>query len=97
MSAGFAVTKDSVNNRAGSLVLTLRQCFDDINNFNGFLNNAATTDTFLTGLGMTAPEVATLRASFIDLAKLVSIARAGAVQVAVNDFMFNAKNLLGPN
>jgi hypothetical protein len=97
MSAGFAVTKDSVNNRAGSLVLTLRQCFDDINNFNGFLNQASTTDASLTTLGMTQAEVTTLRNSFADLAKLVQVGRAAAVQAAPSDFFANAKQLLGPN
>lgn len=97
MSAGFAITKDSVNNRAGSLVLTLRQSFDDINNFNAFLTQASITDTVLTGLGMTQAEVNTLRAAFTDLAKLVQVGRALAVQSPANDFFFNAKQLLGPN
>jgi hypothetical protein len=91
--AGYPITKQDVDSRAGYLVFTLRETFDGVVTLKAWLDSK--TDTELTGMGWTSAEVTILRASFTDLAKLGQIAHAAATQAAVSDFFFNAKSLTG--
>ncbi len=97
MPVGFAIAKADIDNRAGSLAMTLRDdlarcaAFCDLLNDTGIFAN----DQALINLGYTQAEVDTLRASFTDLKKLWSISHAAATQGATNDFWFNAKHLTG--
>jgi hypothetical protein len=95
MTVGFSQTRDDVNNRAGQLATQLRDDLARCVQFKAWLDDAATTDAYLTGLGYTSGEITTLRASFVDLAKLADIAHAQATQSPANDFFFNAKHLCG--
>lgn len=95
MSVGFPVTKQEVDNRAGQLVVQLRDTLADVVAFKAWLDSATTTDAFLQGLGYTAGEVTLLRASYTDLKKLSDVSHAQAVQAAPSDFFFNAKVLAG--
>jgi hypothetical protein len=93
MTAGYPVTLNDVNARAGQLATTLRNDLDDVHRYAAFI--AANADGFFTGLGMSAPDLATLRASFIALDKLYQVAHALTTQTPASDFFFDAKNLSG--
>lgn len=95
MSVGYGITKQDVDSRAGQLVTSLRDDLIRILQFKAWLDDATTTDQFLTGLGYTAADVATLRAAFADLAKLSDISHAQATQAVANDFWFNARHVTG--
>jgi hypothetical protein len=95
MTVGFTQTKDDVNNRAGQLAVGLRDTLAECVQFKAWLDDAATTDAFLSGLGFSSGEITLLRASFTDLAKLSDISHAAATQSPANDFWFNARHLTG--
>lgn len=92
--AGFTVDAGTINNRAGSLVVQLRQDLDAIKQFNAWLTDAATTDGYLQGVGVSAADITALRASFTDLMSLYNVSH-GVSSTGVNDFFFNARHLTG--
>jgi hypothetical protein len=98
MTVGFPVGAIDINNRAGQLVLAIRDDLERIKQFTAWLNDAATTDAFLNSAGISGStssgDVQTLRASFTDLLALYNVAH-GAQSTGVNDFFFNAKHLTG--
>jgi hypothetical protein len=95
MTVGFTQTKDDINNRAGQLATQLRDTLAACVAFNGYLNDAATTDTFLAGVGIAGDDITRLRAAFVDAQKLSDIGHGQGVQAAPNDFFFNLRHLTG--
>lgn len=93
MAVGIPVQKADVDNRAGGLVVQLRNDLAACVQFKGWLDSV--NDAFLTGLGYTAGDITLLRGSFTDLVALSNIAHAAGTQPAANDFFFNARNLTG--
>ena len=95
---GFPFGLNEINQRAGQLVVGLRDNFADIVIFNAKLVSLADayfTGTVPTGLGMSSTGLTLLRNSFIDLSNLSKVAHGTAQQVGNNDFFFNANNLTG--
>ena len=93
MTAGYAVTLDGLNARAGGLAVAVR---DDLAAIDRFQSQVmSNNDAFFTGLGMSGGDLTTLRNSMTDLGKLYLIAHALATQGSASDFFFNAKNLCG--
>lgn len=97
MSVGFTLTKADIDNKAGSLVVDLRNGLDRCKQMNALLNNTNVipNDAFLTGLGYTSAEVTTLRAAFTDLNSLYNVSHAAGTVASNNDFFFNAQKLTG--
>lgn len=96
MPAGYPVDKLSLDNRMGALVMGVRKALSDVVAFKALLDDTTVLpDSVLTGLGYSAGEITTIRASFTDLKKLSDIASNAATQSAPNDFWFNAKHLTG--
>jgi hypothetical protein len=99
MSVGFTLNKVDLDNKAGSLAMSLRDDLARCAAFCDLLNDTSVfaDDAALVALGYTQGEVTTLRAAFTDLKKLWSISHAAATQSPANDFFFNAKHLVGVN
>jgi hypothetical protein len=98
VTVGFPVSAIDINNRAGQLVVQLRDDLERVKQFAAWLNDATTTDAFLNAAGLTGSvssgDVQTLRAAFTDLLSLYNVAH-GTASTGVNDFFFNAKHLTG--
>jgi hypothetical protein len=71
MTAGFQVSLSQVNAQAGGYCLSLRNLFDQIQNFQQWL--AAQSDTAMEALGYSAGDLSTLRAAVADLNGLAQI------------------------
>ena len=99
MPIGFAIAKADIDNKAGSLVMSVRDDLTRCAAFCDLLNDTSifADDQALINIGYTSAEVTTLRAAFTDLKKLWQISHAAATQSATNDFFFNAKHLVGVN
>jgi hypothetical protein len=98
VSAGYQITKATLDNTLGQEIGTLWTALDAVNRRNTWLNDSSHSDAnLLTPLGYTGSEITTLRAAFTDLNKLWQISHAAATQAAANDFFFNAKLLGGIN
>jgi len=96
MSIGYPITKATLDNTMGGLVVAVRDSLNAIVSFKATLDDTAIlNDTFLGTLGYSGGEITTIRASFTDLKKLSDIARAAATQSPASDFWFNAKLLTG--
>lgn len=97
MSVGFTATKADIDQRAGGLVIAVRDALLRCAQFSDLLSDTSIfpNDAALTALGYTSGEVTTLRASFTDLKALYNVARANGTVASNNDFWFNAKHLTG--
>jgi hypothetical protein len=97
MSVGFPISKSDIDNRAGQLVMTLRDTLANCARFCDLLNDTSifANDTALTALGYSQAEVTTLRASFTDMKSLYNVSHANGTVPSNNDFFFNAKHLTG--
>jgi hypothetical protein len=97
--AGYAVTAADVNSRAGALVVALWQDLENLRQFKAWLDDSSHNDTFLTGLGISAGDITTLRAGVSDLGSptngLYAVAHSIYVPGGVNNFFANAKALSG--
>lgn len=91
--AGLEITKATADLRMGSVVVTLRETFEDIQTLKGWLDGKS--DSELTSMGWTAGEVATMKSAFTDLDDLRRVAYAQATQGAVRNFFAFAQNLTG--
>jgi hypothetical protein len=93
MAAGWPADKNTIDQRAGQVVIALRQALDEVVGFKSFLDR--TPDPTLAALGYSEGDIATLKSGITDLATLRALAHAQATQPAPNDFFFFAKNLTG--
>jgi hypothetical protein len=107
MSVGYTLLKADIDNKAASLIVGVRDNLRRCSDFCAFLNDTsiidpATSDVFLRNLGYNAQEVTWLRAAFTDLggstgSSLYRIFTGQAALAGANDFLFNAKHLVGVN
>lgn len=101
MSIGYPLTKSDLDNKMGSLFVSVRDNLFRCSQMNALLNDTAIipNDAFLTSMGYTSGEVTTLRAAFTDLGgtgnSLYRIAIGVGTVSPANDFYFNAKKLAG--
>lgn len=96
MAVGFPADKNTVDHRAGSLVLKLRDTFQEIERLDAWLS--ARQDADLVTLGYSAGDVNTLRSSFGALARLARISDGRDVPTtatAADNYFFKAKHLTG--
>jgi hypothetical protein len=105
--AGRALTATDVNNRAAGLVEQTWAALDQCNQLYKWLTDAAHTDAFLNGIGITGnvstagSDVKLLRDGISDLGNttngLWAVAHGLFVPGGTNNFFANAKNLTGAN
>lgn len=93
MAAGFQVTKDALNQRAGSTVVAGEAWFDDVRRMKVWLDTQ--TNANLVTLGFTDAEAAALKASFTDLDNLRKVAYGQGTQATANNFFFWGSQLRG--
>ena len=93
MAAGFQVTKDALNQRAGSVVVAGEAWFEDVERLAAWL--AATPDASLTALGFSTDDVAQMKSAFADLDNLRLTAYGQRTQSPASNFFFWAAKLRG--
>lgn len=93
MSAGFQVTKDALNQRAGSIVVAGEAWFEDVQRMAAWLT--ATPDADVVALGFTQGEVSALKSAFTDLGNLRDTAYGQRTQAQASNFFFWAAKLRG--
>lgn len=93
MSAGFQVTKDSLNQRSGSVVVTLEAALDDVARLKAWLD--ARTDQEIIDLGFDQAGVTLLKSSMTDLDNLRLTAYGERAQDPANNFLYFASQLRG--
>jgi hypothetical protein len=95
MSVGYPKGKSEVDERSGTICVSLRNIFQEVDSFQAFL--LATPDADLTSppYNYTSQEVAVLKSAFNDLAKLASIYRGNDTQPDPYDFRTFSKLLTG--
>lgn len=95
MTVGYSTDKGAIDARAGGLVVQLRNTFEEIARFKGWLDGK--TDANLIARGYEQEDVDLLRASFASLAKLERVGRGQDTVPNADNFFFHAKNLTGVN
>lgn len=93
MAAGFQVSKDALNQRAGAIVVAGESWFEDVERLAAYL--AATPDADLAALGFTSPDVAAVKSAFVDLENLRLTAYGQRAQTPASNFFFWASKLRG--
>lgn len=93
--AGYTITAANVNNRAGDLVVALRNDLLACHDFKVAKLDSPWTDGFLLGIGMVQGDIDKLRAAFGALDKLYRISHALDTQSPASDFFFDANALTG--
>lgn len=93
--AGYPKDKVTINNRAGSIAINVRNVLREVDDFQTVLDGL--TDQNLLDLGFTQTELDDMQAAFAALAKLSRVARAGDTVPVADDFLFNARKLMGVN
>lgn len=93
MSAGFQVTKASLDQRIGASVVAGESWFEDVERIATWL--AGKTDSEVIALGYTSDEVALIKSSFVDLDNLRKVAYGQQAQANANNFFFWGSKLRG--
>lgn len=93
MAAGFQVTKDALNQRLGSVVVSGEAWFEDVERLAAWL--AATPDADLESLGFSTSDVAQMKSALADLENLRLTAYGQRTQSPASNFFFWASKLRG--
>ena len=93
MTVGYTVNKQTIDNRVGQLVQTLRETLDGVARAKAYLD--ALPDGDLQTLGYNPTDITALRASMTDLANLRATALGQRAQSPASNFFFNADKLTG--
>ena len=98
MAVGYPITKASLDNIMGGLIVAVRDNLNACVAFKALLDDTSILpDATLTSLGYGSSEITQIRASFAAMQKLSDISRALATQSPASDFWFDAKHLAGLN
>lgn len=95
MSVGLPKARADVDDRAGSLAISLRNTFESIDQFKLFLDAMPDAELTTPPYNYTTQEVAYLKSAYNDLAKLGRIYRGELDQSPPYDFTTFAKYLTG--
>lgn len=93
MPAGLAVTKETLNARAGSVALQARSLFEQTAAVKEWLD--ATPNADMEAMGFSAGEVAVIKSAFADLDQLRTIWQGTANLPASKDFRQWTRQLWG--
>lgn len=93
MTAGFQVTRPSLDQRVGAIVVAGEAWFEDVERLKTWLDTQ--TDADLIALGYAQAEVDVLKSSFTDLHNLRQVAYGQGTQAAANNFFFWGSKLRG--
>lgn len=91
--AGYIVTADNVNNRAGSVAALVRDALEEAAAFKAWLDTKPDAD--LVTLGMLQADVTTVKSAMGDLNQLQTIYLGTANLSVAKDFRTFAKLLVG--
>lgn len=92
MSVGLPITKDLIDQRAGSLLSQIHRCLKESSEFNDWISR---TDLGLDTIYGDAQGLADLKAAFAAMDRLWDVSNAQATQANVDDFWFVARRLIG--
>lgn len=95
MPVGFPQARADVDDRAGTLAVTIRNTFDAIDQFKLFLDSTPDADLTKAPYNYTSQDVAILKSAYNDLAKLGQIYRGEIDQSPAYDFRTFAHQLTG--
>jgi hypothetical protein len=95
MSVGFPKARAEIDDRSGTLAVTIRNTFDAIDQFKMFLDSTPDADLTSAPYNYTAQEVAVLKSAYNDLAKLGQIYRGEIDLPDAYDFRTFAHLLTG--
>jgi hypothetical protein len=95
MAAGFPRARADIDQRAGTLAITLRNTFDEIDRFKAFLDTVPDADLEAAPILYSGEDVAYLKSAFADLARLGEIFRGETTQPQAYDFRTFAQHLAG--
>jgi hypothetical protein len=100
--AGFTLTANEINSRAGTLSYALWKALDDVRDFKLWLDDSAHNDAALgpSGVGVTTADLLIIRNSFADLggtAGLYAVAHGTFDPTGASNYFSNAKLLTGVN
>lgn len=95
MAAGLARNRVDIDQRAGTLAVTLRNAFDEVDRFKAFLDTIPDADLEAAPFNYSAADVAQLKSAFADLTLLGRIYRGEEASEVAYDFQTFAKQLTG--
>jgi hypothetical protein len=95
MAAGFAQGRADIDQRAGTLAISLRNLFDEIDKFGAFLDGMPDNQLQTPPQSYSNSEVAQLKSAFIDLRLLAQVYRGQADVTPAYDFTTFARLLTG--
>lgn len=94
--AGYPVTADILNQRAGFLVESGRDWADEVLVYKAYLDRFANAAALSAATpGLSEADATALKNGFADLANGVATLRGQRAQTPASDFFFNAKLLTG--
>lgn len=95
MAAGFPLTREVIDNFSADRARQVQSALSVAQKHHLWLSGVSDGD--LLALGYSQGDVDTLRGTYLALDKLARIATAQEVQAAPDDFLWNAKKLIGPH
>lgn len=93
MAAGYPINRAVIDSRAGYIVKSLRDLFDQAAILKGVVDGL--NDAALTSFGYSAAEITELRNGVTDISNLALTAKGQRAQSPANNFFFNANKLTG--
>lgn len=96
--AGYAITAQDINNRAGTVVRNLWEALEEARRMNLWLADANNNSAALQALGVSAADDTVIRSALSDLggnSGLWAVAHGTYDPTGTNNFFFNAKKLGG--
>lgn len=100
--AGYTLTANDINSRAGTLAYAVWKALDDVRAFKLWLDDSSHTDTVLgpTGIGVTSADLTVIRNGIADLggtSGLWAVAHGSFAPSGASNYFANAKSLTGIN
>lgn len=95
MTVGFPLTKDQLDTRMGQVALQIRDGLEEAEQIKALLDTLPDATLTADPFNYTATEVAWMKSAFTDLSNLSQVANSQVTVLAVNDFLFWARKLLG--
>jgi thiamine biosynthesis lipoprotein ApbE len=95
MAAGLPRNRVDIDQRAGTLAVTVRNAFDEVDRFQSFLSTIPDAELEAAPFNYTPTEVAQMKSAFADLARLGAVYRGQQGGGTAYDFRTFANLLTG--